>query len=209
MRLGRLAVAVLGVAAGCLMFTSPDANADPLLPPIPIIPGGIGSGVVSGALLGSSLGADESLLYLCPGVGTGVNVIGAGGGYCDFEFESTGHIHCEWGGFGPIAHIWNCWRVFPGRPDHPRLMDPDVIPDGWMVPGALTGPTYLDQWPPKGLQPIPPPPPADEPPAPPEGTGPPPGPPPPAPPLPAVVYQGEIPPPPPTEAMGPPPGPQH
>ena len=72
------------------------------------------------------------------------------------------HIHCEWGGFAPIISMWQCWRVFPGQPDHPALPDPDIIPDGFGVPWPLTGPAPEDQWPPPGLAPagqVPPPPP--------------------------------------------------
>jgi hypothetical protein len=103
-----------------------------------------------------SLGGN-GILFLCPGVGAGTNVFGAGGGYCDMSFQPNwrggGHVHCEWGGFVPVAAGWQCWRVFRGQPDHPRLPDPDIIPDGWEVPDALTGPTPDDQWPPAGLAP--------------------------------------------------------
>lgn len=108
-------------------------------------------------------------IFLCPGVGAAANVVGMGGGYCDFDFRpnNMGHIHCEWGGAGVVIQMWNCWRVFPGQPDHPAHPDPDIIPDGWGVPWALLGPTVGDQWPPPGLAPAsaPPPPPAPPPPA--------------------------------------------
>jgi hypothetical protein len=98
-------------------------------------------------------------VFLCPGRGGDAVVLGIGGGYCDYDFirAPTGgnmHIHCEWGGFAPIITMWNCWRVFPGQPDHPSLPDPDIIPDGMGVPYALTGPTPEDQWPPRGLAPV-------------------------------------------------------
>jgi hypothetical protein len=64
------------------------------------------------------------------------------------------HIHCEWGGFVPVVEMWNCWRVFPGQPDHPQLPDPDIIPDGMGVPWAIQGPTPDNQWPPPGLAPF-------------------------------------------------------
>jgi hypothetical protein len=52
----------------------------------------------------------------CPGDGTDVTVLGAGGGYCDFLFLPDGvHVHCEWGGFNAglidVASMSNCWRV--------------------------------------------------------------------------------------------------
>jgi hypothetical protein len=136
-------------------------------------PGDGGPGIVGNGpgLPGGPSGG--TVLVLCPGLGGGVNILGGGGGWCDYGFELVEikpgiwgnlHTHCEWGGFAPVAAGWQCWRVFPGQPDHPRLLDPDVIPEGWMLPGALTGPTPDDQWPPKGLQPIPPPPPPPEPP---------------------------------------------
>jgi hypothetical protein len=97
--------------------------------------------------------------FLCPGRGADAVVLGIGGGYCDYAFErlpgrpGNTHIHCEWGGFAPIVSMWQCWRVFPGQPDHPALPDPDVIPDAFGVPWALTGPTPDNQWPPPGLAP--------------------------------------------------------
>ena len=101
-------------------------------------------------------------IFLCPGVGAAGGAIGGGGGYCDFDFipvrlsattEGIGHIHCEWGGFTPLLTVWQCWRVWPGQPDHPKLPDPDIIPDGWGVPWAIAGPSPNDQWPPPGLAP--------------------------------------------------------
>jgi hypothetical protein len=52
----------------------------------------------------------------CPGNGTDITVMGAGGGWCDFLFLPDGtHVHCEWGGFNPglidVASVSNCWRV--------------------------------------------------------------------------------------------------
>jgi hypothetical protein len=160
----RLILSVVGLSVFCLMWTSPEADADdgPGAPGIvgqgPGLPGGPGGGTV---------------LVLCPGVGGGSNILGIGGGYCDYGFEPAEirpgvwgnmHIHCEWGGFAPVAAGWQCWRVFPGQPDHPRLPDPDIVPDGWGVPWAIAGPTPADQWPPQGLAPAPPP--APPPPAP-------------------------------------------
>ena len=101
-------------------------------------------------------------IFLGPGVGAAGGAIGGGGGYCDFDFipvrlsattEGIGHIHCEWGGFTPLLTVWQCWRVWPGQPDHPKLPDPDIIPDGWGVPWAIAGPSPNDQWPPPGLAP--------------------------------------------------------
>jgi len=118
-------------------------------------------------------------IFLCPGVGAAGGAIGGGGGYCDFDFvpvrlsattEGIGHIHCEWGGFTPLLTVWQCWRVWPGQPDHPKLPDPDIIPDGWGVPWAIAGPSPNDQWPPPGLAPgasFAPPPPDTPPPPPP------------------------------------------
>jgi hypothetical protein len=92
-----------------------------------------------------------TVLILCPGVGGGVNVLGAGGGWCDYGFSPGGaHVHCEWGAFVPVAGGWQCWRVWRGQPDHPRLPDPDVIPDGAPPrPDALRGPAPDDQSPPE------------------------------------------------------------
>jgi hypothetical protein len=98
---------------------------------------------------------------MCPGRGGAADVLGLGGGYCDFNFTPVElapgkfgvmHIHCEWGGARFLLQMWNCWRVFPGQPDHPALPDPDIIPDGMGVPWAITGPAPWDQWPPPGLQ---------------------------------------------------------
>jgi hypothetical protein len=171
------------------LLWSPDADADPAPPPVgptQLPAGGGNPGVGAEGSPEAQLAPGEAV-FLCPGVGGSATVLGAGGGYCDFNFVTTrygvGHIHCEWGGASPIVSIWNCWRVFPGRPDHPALPDPDIIPDGWGVPNALSGPTRDDQWPPPGLAPaaaFAPPPPPEEIPGP-FGppTGPPPGPPPP------------------------------
>jgi hypothetical protein len=147
-----------------------------------------GAGLGGGGLIGGpgvvatlpNLAPATAGIFLCPGVGAAGSAVGGGGGYCDFDFipvalSATGfgvmHIHCEWGGFVPIVEMWNCWRVWPGQPDHPKLPDPDIIPDGWGVNWAINGPSPADQWPPPGLAPaaaFEPPPPATEPP-----TGPP------------------------------------
>jgi hypothetical protein len=148
----RLAFAAL--AGLVILLPAPTASGDP---------GGSGNGLGGEPGISPGLTPGAAALLLCPGVGTAVNVLGAGGGYCDFNFTIEGHIHCEWGGFIPIAQMWQCWRVFPGQPDHPGRPDPDVIPDGWGVPWAITGPTPQDQWPPPGLTPAPPPPPAEPP----------------------------------------------
>lgn len=65
----------------------------------------------------------------CPGNGTDVVVMGAGGGWCDFMYTPDGlHVHCEWGGFTlgfmDVASVSNCWRV---GPDGHRL---DPPPEG-------------------------------------------------------------------------------
>ena len=136
---------------------------------------GVGGGIPGAGAPASQSGNElspgaGSLLFLCPGVGAAVNVLGSGGGYCDFDFRpiNNGHMHCEWGGVGVFMQMWQCWRVFPGQPDHPAHPDPDIIPDGWGVPWALLGPSLHDQWPPPGLAPAPEvlPPPPPEPPAP-------------------------------------------
>ena len=155
---------VLGVFAAMSILAvsspSPDAAADPYPSPGPVPAPGFGS--PGGPNLGGQLSPDAQLspgeaVFLCPGVGAAANVLGAGGGYCDFNFgrtlAGTGHIHCEWGGASPLISVWNCWRVFPGQPDHPAHPDPDIIPDGWGVPWAILGPTVDDQWPPPGLAP--------------------------------------------------------
>lgn len=162
---------------------APVAAADPG-GPAGVGQGGIGGepGIAGGPNLSP---VASSALFLCPGDGNAWNVLGGGGGYCDFDFQEvklagppgigTMHVHCEFMGFAPIAAHWQCWRVFPGQPDHMvggPPPDPDVIPDGWGVPWAITGPRPDDQWPPPGLAPAPPP----EPPG-----APPPEPPPPAP----------------------------
>ena len=177
---------VVGLVAALTLSTAGTANADPSAPGGSV---GVGGGV-PGAGSPSSQSGNElspgagSLLFLCPGVGAAVNVLGNGGGYCDFDFRpiNNGHIHCEWGGVGIFIQMWQCWRVFPGQPDHPGLPDPDIIPDGWGVPWALTGPSIHDQWPPPGLAPA-------------AEVAPPPPPEPPAPGMPAVV-PGQPPPPP-------------
>jgi hypothetical protein len=180
----RLIVSAVGLCVFCLMWTAPDADAQPApVQPLPTPPGG-GSGEFGGGIAGEpGIGGGPNLspvaasaLFLCPGVGIAVNVLGGGGGYCDFDFvpvelanRSFGvmHIHCEFGGFAPVAASWQCWRVFPGQPDHPRLPDPDIIPDGMGVPWAIGGPNPQDQWPPPGLAPAPEPPPGPPPPEPP------------------------------------------
>jgi hypothetical protein len=196
-----------------LLFAwSPDASADPIVtnpivPPVPGINVGGGVGEAGGpGIIGAvpNLTPAQASIFLCPGVGGAANVVGFGGGYCDFDFapvQLTGatfgvmHIHCEWGGGNPFVEMWNCWRVWPGQPDHPAHPDPDIVPDGMGVPWAINGPNPADQWPPPGLAPaaalIPPPTPPEPPlppapPPPPPGfppwdlpTGPPPGPPPP------------------------------
>ena len=132
-------------------------------------PGG-GAGLSGGGLTGGpgivatlpNLAPATAGIFLCPGVGAAGSAVGGGGGYCDFNFApvvlsattvGVSHIHCEWGGFVPIVEMWNCWRVWPGQPDHPKLPDPDIIPDGWGVPWAIGGPTPNDVWPPPGLAP--------------------------------------------------------
>lgn len=79
--------------------------------------------VFGGALLLASLAtaptADALPGPMCPGDGTDITVVFAGGGYCDFMFLPDGHgaethVHCEWGG---VLQMWNfisinnCWRV--------------------------------------------------------------------------------------------------
>ena len=202
-----------------------------------VIGGGRGGGAGGSGASGAGIGGNESgpggggifspdfgisnpgapAIFLCPGVGAAGGAVGGGGGYCDFDFipvklsattEGVGHIHCEWGGFTPLLTVWNCWRVWPGQPDHPKLPDPDIIPDGWGVPFAIAGPTPNDVWPPPGLAPAgqvgPPPPPAPEVVAPPAPL--PPGPPglPAAPPGPVPVESAPVPF---GQPVGPPPGP--
>jgi hypothetical protein len=159
----RLIAAAVGLCVGCLAGFAPDADAAP--DPGPGGSDGPGGGGIAGE---PGVGGGPNLspvaasaLFLCPGVGKATNVLGGGGGYCDFDFQQVQltngfgvmHTHCEFGGFAPVAATWNCWRVYPGQPDHPALPDPDIIPDGWGVPWAINGPTPNDQWPPAGLAP--------------------------------------------------------
>jgi hypothetical protein len=229
----------VGVIFLLVLFAwAPDANAQPEPIPVPVpapgggpagavtlpAPGGnVISGIAGGVAAGGisvnapSLAPASAGLFLCPGVGKAAGSIGAGGGYCDFDFEpvmltattmGVRHTHCEWGGFTPFVDVWNCWRVPAGQPDHPQLPDPDIIPDGWGVPWAINGPTPNDQWPPPGLAPAgevgPPPPPAPQVPSPAEPLQP--GPPglPPAPPGPEPSATAPVPF---GEPVGPPPGP--
>jgi hypothetical protein len=173
----RLAVG-LGILAVGLMRYAPIANADPVIPePVPIGPsqlptqGFLGSGPVGVApgigapgvaIAAPTLAPAAAGIFLCPGVGAAGNSLGGGGGYCDSNFSPVWltpttvgimHIHCEWGGFVPIAEMWQCWRVWPGQPDHPKMPDPDIIPDGMGVPWAINGPSPNDQWPIPGLMP--------------------------------------------------------
>lgn len=147
------------IAVALLPLFAPPANADNG-PGI----GAPGIGGEPGINPGASPAA--AAVLLCNGVGQGLVIAGAGGGWCDFDFThipgvpGAMHTHCEGGGFNPIVVTWQCWRVFPGQPNHPRLADPDLVPDGWGVPWAITGPSPNDQWPPPGLTPAPPPPPA-------------------------------------------------
>lgn len=148
-----LAAAILTLSTPCGPAWADQINGGSgSLPGQPGSPGGAGQ---PGSQGGDNLspGSGEAL-FLCPGVGAAATSFGGGGGYCDFDFRPSGaHIHCEWGGFSPVVQTWNCWRVFPGQPDHPRLPDPGIIPDGWGVPWALTGPSVGEQWPPPGLAP--------------------------------------------------------
>jgi hypothetical protein len=194
----------------------PTGNAEPAPGPSPppvqdnALPGGRGNGIGGpggpGGIAsppGMNFAPAGATVFMCAGPGAAADVLGFGGGYCNFNFvpvkltETTYgvmHTHCEWGGARPIIEMWKCWRVFPGQPDHPEHPDPDVIPDGMGVPWAILGPTPENQWPPPGLAPgqellNPPPPPEPHNPGPPPGpipplfdplnpTGPPPGPPP-------------------------------
>jgi hypothetical protein len=166
----KLVAGIGGLAAICFFWNAPDVNADTGVQPLPIIPGigspGGGLGDVGG--LGSPGGVNfapgNAALFMCPGIGGSAAVLGFGGGYCDFNFQPVKldlkhwgvmHSHCEWGGAAPLVQMWNCWRVWPGQPDHPALPDPDVIPDGMGVPWAIQGPVPSDQWPPPGLAPFP------------------------------------------------------
>lgn len=163
-----------GTAAALFLLVlagAPDADADPVpvnpIVPAPSVPFGGEPGIGTGPGIDSTspnLSPAAATIFLCPGIGGAANVFGGGGGYCDFNFQPVRlsehhygimHIHCEWGGFAPIIEMWNCWRVFPGQPDHPGLPDPDIIPDGWGVPWAIRGPSPGDQWPPPGLAPAP------------------------------------------------------
>lgn len=157
-------LSVLMLMGMAFAITPAKADPAPVMPP-PVINGGAESLPGAGNTLGGEPGGGGgpnlpnispgalAALFLCPGVGMAVNVLGGGGGYCDYSFTREGHIHCEWGGFSPIANAWQCWRVFPGQPDHPSHLDPDIIPDGWGVPWAILGPYPGDQWPPPGLAP--------------------------------------------------------
>lgn len=159
---------LLFIWLGLLMINLPKAQADPA----PALPGPVGGNVGIGQAPGlgapglggggPGLSPSAATIFLCPGVGGAANVVGAGGGYCDWNFEivplghggfGVMHDHCEWGGFNPLVEMWNCWRVWPGQPDHPAHPDPDIIPDGMGVPWAIMGPSPTDQWPPPGLEP--------------------------------------------------------
>jgi hypothetical protein len=166
-------IMLVGIGLTCLLALAPSATAQPFPVPAPPIDPGYGNsspiggnvelGGAPGVFSGPNISPGSlSAVFLCPGVGIAVNVLGGGGGYCNFNFieqvmpggqVGNMHTHCEWGGFSPIANTWQCWRVFPGQPDHPRLPDPDIIPDGMGVPWAITGPTLGNQWPPPDLVP--------------------------------------------------------
>jgi hypothetical protein len=204
----RVKTGIVGAAAVALWCVSvAQARGDPI-PVVPVVPsvpvGGLGlggGGLVAAAAAGGGGGAGLSGggsigapgivgtlpnlapatagIFLCPGVGAAASVVGGGGGYCDFDFQTVPltattfgvmHIHCEWGGFAPLLEIWQCWTVFPGQPDHPAHVDPRIIPDGFGVPWAILGPSPDNQWPPPGLAPgasFAPPPPDTPPPPPP------------------------------------------
>jgi hypothetical protein len=177
-----VAVRFAWIALAAALITAGRAAAEPAPPsgPAQLPSGTVGAGepgINAGGggvnVPAPALAPAAAALFLCPGVGAAASSFGGGGGYCDFDFEElmvgghprgNMHVHCEWGGFVPVVDVWNCWRVFPGQPDHPRLPDPDIIPDGWGVPNALGGPTPDNQWPPPGMVPAgsvgPPPPPA-------------------------------------------------
>lgn len=153
---------------GCLLLAAP-VKADPVGPaPLPVLPGSGGVDALGGVgglsnPGGVNFAPGNAGIFMCPGVGGSASVLGFGGGYCDFNFQPVKlsettygvmHNHCEWGSAAPILGLWNCWRVFPGQPDHPALTDPDIIPDGMGVPWAIQGPVPSDQWPPPGLAPF-------------------------------------------------------
>jgi hypothetical protein len=144
----RLAASGAAAAAALLLFAAGSARADTGA-------GGGGIGNNNDIDFDASLPGGGTVLILCPGVGAGANIIGASGGYCDYGFSPGGaHIHCEWGGFNPIAGGWQCWRVWRGQPAHPRLPDPDIVPDGAPPrPDALWGPSPEDQSPHEAPQP--------------------------------------------------------
>jgi hypothetical protein len=78
--------ALLGFAVVVLTLPAPDATADPG-------PGDPGSGVGGGGRLNPdiNLNAGSSLLFMCPGRGSAANILGGGGGYCDWGFSAQGH----------------------------------------------------------------------------------------------------------------------
>lgn len=155
------------LAIGLLTLSCVTAKADPnVIAPVPVVPGNGGLDALGGAGGGLSnpggvnFAPGNAGIFMCPGIGGSASVLGFGGGYCDFNFQpikldadhwAVMHNHCEWGSAAPVLGIWNCWRVFPGQPDHPALQDPDIIPDGMGVPWAIAGPVPSDQWPPPGL----------------------------------------------------------
>ncbi|HEY1412181.1 MAG TPA: hypothetical protein VGF36_08570, partial [Rhodopila sp.] len=133
----RAALAVLALPA--LWLCAPaGADPGPGVPGVPALPFGGGPGIGTGPGIDSrqaNLTPAAATIFLCPGVGGAANVLGFGGGYCDFDFQpvqltptSFGvmHMHCEWGGAAPLVEMWQCWRVFPGQPDHPAHPDPDI-----------------------------------------------------------------------------------
>jgi hypothetical protein len=177
----RVGIAVALIPAAIWWAAAAAADPGPGAPAIPFggSPGigqapGLGAPGLGGG--GAELSPAEATIFLCPGVGGAASVLGFGGGYCDWGFQTVpltattygvSHFHCEWGGAAPLIEMFNCWRVFPGQPDHPAHPDPDIVPDGFGVPWAIRGPSPTDQWPPPGLAPaaaFEPPPPATEPP---------------------------------------------
>jgi hypothetical protein len=153
------AVRLAPLALAAVLFTCPVAGADAGTPGA-----GIGGepGLGANGVGGSGLSPASAAIFLCPGRGGAMEFAAIGGGYCDFNFTpvmlsattfGVMHVHCEWVGLTIVVEGWNCWRVFPGQPDHPALPDPDIIPDGYGVPWAIQGPSPNNQWPPPGLAP--------------------------------------------------------
>jgi hypothetical protein len=87
------AAAALGIilAIAAAPAAAPAAAADPGIGGIGGIGGNPGGGNGPNLNPDVNVSAGASLLFMCPGVGAAANVIGGGGGYCDWGFSAEGH----------------------------------------------------------------------------------------------------------------------